>query len=242
MYFRESLRREGILNIFTDASQVDGTNIVSPGYIAVTTQNNEDVIVDKRAIVLENSTNNNGEIRAISLALHYAALYKGRYEYINLFADSLLCINTLREWIYSWMKMPKYDSETKEKILLTGSGTPVANQSEIIGCLRTIIMNNLNVCLYHIKGHVTSTEASLNNALKVFIKSNYFSPDSISIDDIVYLCTYNNAIDEYTTSTLELYNPRTIPLEKVLHNSVYSGINLKKYAELTNNKILKKGE
>lgn len=239
MYFKESLRISGVLNIFTDASKIDKKGIVSPGFIAVTTINDQDVVVGQNAIILENSTNNNGEIRAISLALYYAALNKDNYSCINIFADSQLCINTLREWIYGWMRMPQYDPETKEKILCTNSGTPVANQSEIIGCLRTILMNNLNVCLYHVKGHVTSTDASLNNARETFINSNYFSPENISIDDIQYISMYNNSVDRYTTSILENYEPKN-NIEKVTHNTVYSGINLSKYAELTNNRMLKK--
>lgn len=240
MYFREALRTPGVLNIFTDASVDSYRKISSPGFIAVTTINGIDEIVDMQTTILQDSTNNNGEIRAISMALYYAAVNKDKYKYINLFADSQLCINTLREWIYNWMRIPHLDYKTKEKILCNSEGKPVANQSEILGCLRTIIHNSLNICLYHVKGHVTGTSNSINKAYETFVRSNYFSPDSISIDDITYLAEYNNIIDSVTTDTLVNYQETTEQQEKVIRNILYSGIDMKKYGQLTNSSMLKK--
>lgn len=240
MYFRESLRNPGILNIFTDASIDNDRSLSSPGFVAVTTVDGEDRIVESYTTVLQNSTNNNGEISAISLALNYAAIHKYEYKYINLFADSMLCINTLREWIYAWFKKLKYDPETKERILCTGAGTPVANQSEIIGCLRTIILNDLNICLYHVKGHVTSTDRGLNIGYQTFVKSNNFAPNMITLDDISYLAYYNNMIDSLTTETLCMYFEETKVLEHVVENKIYPGIDMKKYSQLTNSSMLKK--
>ena len=64
-----SIFNDKTLNIFTDASvlKTEKETIGSPGYVAVIGEN----IVDQKSIILRESTNNESELYAINMAIHW---------------------------------------------------------------------------------------------------------------------------------------------------------------------------
>lgn len=234
MIFREKLRGQNILNIFTDASivQIDNIYVSCPGYVAVTTTpDNKDLVMSSNTLVLEDSTNNNGEITAISMGIDYAISQMYNFKYINLFSDSKICIYGLREWIYNWV------NNINNNMMCSSTGKPVANQSEILSIVNKIIYNNLNICLYHQSGHVRDTKDSIAEAMKIFKSTNYFT-DPIEYSDILYISFYNDYIDNLTRDTLKGYALQG-KLDKVVHFEYFDNLDIDKYAELTNRKLLK---
>lgn len=239
MIFRESLKHPNVLNIFTDASiiQINDTYVSCPGYVAVTTnEDNTDLVLSSDIKILENSTNNNGEITAISMGIDYAISQMYNFQIINLFSDSKICIYGLREWIYNWVNNITPNMDTY--IMNNSSGKPVANQSQILGVVNKIINNNLNICLYHQSGHVSGTQESIYEAMKIFKSTNYFT-DPINYADIKYISLYNDFIDKLTRSNLENYTLQNSSLDKVVSYAYYQNLDIDKYAELTNRKLLK---
>lgn len=246
MYFRQNLRTPGVLNIFTDSGfDKDTYNmyVSFPGFVAVTTKEGVDYVIGDGVKQIENSTSNNGEINAISMGIDFAIQNKDKYEYINLFSDSQYCVNSLREWIFKWLncKKKKYNEDTGAEYidLCNSTKSSVENQSEFLTVIKKIIDNNLNICIYHVKGHVSNTPKDLQMAHSLFCKSNYFDPNLISLDDIGYISYYNDMVDRLG-SDLKSYYSLQGTKEKVVSQCYYQGLDFNKYSKLLNLDMLKK--
>ena len=117
-----NLVNEESLTIFTDASispNRDGTYYGCPGFVAVDANG----IIDSGYIVIDDTTSNNSEIKAIRMGVMAANKYKEKYKYIRLFSDSQLCIFGLRDRFYSW-----FDNIYKAIGAIENSGAKVSEK------------------------------------------------------------------------------------------------------------------
>lgn len=198
----------GTLNIFTDASiktigaSKNSESLGGPGAVCVYTHEDGGTsILDQSWYVERYATNNSAEIKAISLGISKAVQYSNRFNKINLFSDSMICVHGLREWMFNWVNCIGNDGN-----MYSSSGKPVANQSTFTSIVNTILHYNLNISLYHQKGHVTtSNPSSVDNAIRVFKKTNKIS-SPIDYNLMKCLSDWNNYIDVRTGEILENIN------------------------------------
>lgn len=187
------------LNIFTDASikKISNETIGCPGAIAIATADNgQEYMIDKLLRIERNATNNSSEIRAVALGVYLASKYNNRYKTINLFSDSKICIYGLREWIFNWVNC------INQEKMYNSSGNLVANQEIFVSIIQTIINDNIVINLYHQKGHVSNTQVSISNAVRVFKESNKIE---VSMELMKILSEFNNYIDIETGEYIEYY-------------------------------------
>lgn len=242
---------EYTLNIFTDASIVkktidaDGKKIDffigSPGVLCYI----GDQLVDEYHTVLIDCTNNQSEITAIQYGvirgLSIAAM-NGAIKNINIFSDSKLCIFSLREWIFNWVK------NMNNGILYSSSGSKVANQLHFISVIDTVIQGNRDIRFYHVRGHFNSN--SFKDRIKFknsFMKENYF--DSYIDERLIdFFISANYLVDKITRDELHEQYKNRLPgdgyLEKIIRkrsveqdiifnwNSYIRSLDLKKYKKL----------
>lgn len=180
-----------VLNIFCDASimKLQNETIGCPGSIAIGPSTD---IVDGSIQLLRQSSNNNAEITAILLALYQALVFRDIYPVINIFSDSKISVYGLREWMFNWAK------SVRDGVLYSSSGEPVANQQIFLHIVRLVVTTNLNVNLYHQKGHVSNS--NLTPAKQLFFVSNGLY---ITDEEAVYISKYNNMIDILTKKELQ---------------------------------------
>lgn len=187
-----------ILNIFCDASiknskRFDAT-IGCAGATAVVSTGipGEFYIKDTETRLLFKTTNNIAELNAIDLAVSMAYKYGQDFKVINIFSDSQVSVNSLRTWIFWWME------SAKNGVLYSTSGV-VANQEIILRIVTRIVRFNRCINILHQKGHVKTSDESLDNAYEVFFKSNpQVDPNVITYNDIKIASNYNNFIDAHT--------------------------------------------
>lgn len=179
------------LNIFTDASITtmdSGEYVGCSGAVAYTGNLGYMYIVDQCYQINRHSTNNNSEmiavIKGIELALKYRA--RGEFTHFNLFSDSKICIYGLREWIEKWVQQSPGD------VLIGSQNKPVMNQAEILTAVHLILDNNLDIKLYHQKGHMDDTK--LVCSLQTFKKSNNID-NFVSNDFISQINRSNDYVD-----------------------------------------------
>lgn len=186
------------LNIFCDASvrKKSKHNFdVCYGVVCVT----ENTIIDSVYRIASNSTNNEGEIKGLRMALNMAAKWINHFKFINIFSDSKISIIGLREYIYNW----KYDKKTGN--LKNSSGSFVSNQSIFIECFHLLsyldkIKPN-KVQLFHQRGHISNNINDLRKARNSFKKENHIYAN-VDLNLINYLSTWNNYVDHTSRSTL----------------------------------------
>lgn len=189
------------INIFTDGSIYKNLNtgetIGSTGALIMHGSDFNTAYLDNRTGILRNTTNNETEIESVLLGLKLASDYIRRTNipyHVNLFSDSKICIVGLREWMFNWIKC------TYSGVLYNSSGSPVMNQETFKSCVSVILESNMNVSLYHQKGHVANSDASIQNAIKVFKELNGDSVDSTFIKTVSY---FNNFVDIFTKNDLK---------------------------------------
>ena len=137
-----------------------------------------------------NATNNLGELYAVYLGVLLALKYRNRYDVINIISDSQFSIFSLSRWIWNWR------NNINNGIYYNSSGSPVANQDIIIKIVNLIISSNLNVNLYHQKGH------ALNKVKKS--KETFFRSNGIMLDDFEAnrISFYNDFVDNFSRDKL----------------------------------------
>lgn len=206
------------LNIFCDASITKATHLNNeivgcPGYVCMTyNEYKQDVVIDKNHTILRNSTNNESEITAILMGVRRAVDLKDQFTTINLFSDSRICIQSLRNWIFNWV-----NNRDSNGMMYGSNNHYVANQQIIANTANTIIQNNLKINLLHQKGHVNvGIQSHVDKAKKLFESENHLS--SISDDFIKVISYYNNMVDQYTKDVLKEVVPGFKPV------SNYKGI------------------
>lgn len=239
--FEEVYYSKNTLNIFTDASIKKFTNetVGCPGAIAI----NNGSIIDSKLDILRYTTNNNSEIMAIYNGILLAIKYKNMYDTLNLFSDSKICVFGLREWIFNWIKnisvvndINMYTENYNPYRLFNSSNELVANQSEIMLVIQTILANNLNINIYHQRGHISTTKySSIAKAKNCFCENNGI--DNISLETIINLSTYNNMIDDMTRTNLQQFEYSYIPnMISAIYYNYSPDIEIDKYQGLINTK------
>lgn len=201
---------QDVLNIFCDASiiKLQNETIGCPGSIVI---NPSTDIVDGSIQFLRQSSNNNAEITAILMALHQALKFKNNFPIINIFSDSKISVYGLREWMFNWAR------SIKDGVMYSSSGEPVANQQIFLHIVKFVVSTNLNVNLYHQKGHVSNR--NLLPAKQVFLQSNGII---INDEEAQYISKYNDKIDVLTKQELQKLD--TNVLFQQLSNPILYGL------------------
>lgn len=196
------------LNIFTDAStkNIRGETIGLPGFVAVV----GDKIVNQKIIALRDSTNNQAEIYAIKMAVEFALQYRSNVKVINIFSDSMISVYSLREWIFKWV------NNIKDYNFINSSNKEVTHQSIIMSIVLTILENNLEVSLYHNRGHFNpNNKAEVKEFIDKFKEINILR-DEISTSIAIHIMKYNDMIDNNTRNFIRNLSIKDIEKLSVL--------------------------
>lgn len=219
-------------NVFTDASVKNHGKIteVISGMVSITGHINDPTIIENYIRLLP-STNNEGEIYAIYMAiLHCIELRNssnGKYDTFNIFSDSKISVFGLREWYDGWLKNSR---EIGSNRLISSSGKEVANQEIFLKCFNAIINNDIHINVYHIRGHIDLTH---NNQYEQFVEDFMVSNGihNTPLKELIQvLVHFNDLVDVGTRERLipHARNLRTITAtEKDIDFSSYKGISIK---------------
>lgn len=232
------------INIFTDGSvyhtkgnpAIPGNETIGcPGAIVVFTDDNCNVVHQYYSdFIIRDATNNTTELSAIELGLCLVTKYENYKDYtINLFSDSQLCINSLRQWIFAWTNC------MHDGIMYNSSGEPVKNQQIILSIINLIMVRGIRVNLFHQKGHVNLNPKVLDKAHRVFKVSNNI--DNVDIELIKAISVYNDYVDIHTKISLEQFKNIDIPkieLEDAVSFNP-NNFNYVMYKNLTTNKFMR---
>lgn len=212
------------LNIFTDASvksKDDGDFISCAGAVCVITKNDGNTeVIEQQYMVLDNATNNRGEVYAVYMGVLLALKYRYQFQKINIISDSQFAIYGLTKWIYNWKANAKND------ILKNASGKEVANQDLFKMIINTIICNQLYVNFFHQKGHANEP-SKMEKARSTFYVSNGIILNDFELQSI---CYYNDMVDIFTR-----YKLNEIPVNIRMPLIYGCNFNESEYKELVNN-------
>lgn len=200
MITKDQICNQSTINIFTDASILQikhGSHIDHyvgcPGIVVY----RGDRLVDAKYKILAKTTNNYCELYAILLAIQYArvhAFHKSNLK-INIFSDSKISIFGLREWIFKWIA-------NHHNGVLYGSSGPVSNQDLIIRIIWNILLDNIPVKLYHVRGHHDhDTFKEMISFRKSFRQENHIY-DMVEDTLLQFLISGNSEVDNLTRSQL----------------------------------------
>lgn len=189
------------LNIFTDASitKLEQETLGCPGVVLVRTDeygNNH--VINTYSYIVNHSTNNDSEIKAIRTGILCGLGYRNYFKRINLFSDSNICVQGLKDWIFNWAHC------IMDNTMYSSSGLPVANQGIFMSIIHIITNANFEINIYHQKGHVMiNSENSLIKAKNSMLRSNKL--DDIDMDLVIQLSIYNDMVDKLTKENLNIY-------------------------------------
>lgn len=193
-----------IINLFCDAS-IDNSRKIACGGCHIFIQDNGQFIHSyDKMYIQHDATNNSAEILAIWTGVNEAI--KLRYErpdaIFRLFSDSKISLYGLRDWMKNWIQTSQ---QKHSDILISSSGTEVANQQRFIDIYNLIVETGLNIELYHQRGHVgESGKVDLGRARVQFIRANKVSPENLGLD-IRILSECNSIIDHATRNAIREY-------------------------------------
>jgi len=173
-----------------------------------------------------NTTNNECEIIAILEAINYIINTFDNIHRVAIISDSKISIKGLTEWYTT-----KWLDNSKDGILYNSSNKEVSNQKYFNNIIWNIITYNINVQLYHCKGHVTQSIESLNNAKRVFKESNGIICDDDLISTISF---YNNYADSLASN---LNNDiKFLQMDNIISYNILKNKYIDKYLSIVNNK------
>lgn len=172
-------------------------------------------------------TNNVAEANAILLGLELATyIIESRppmnpVKYVNLFADSNLCVQSLRNWICGWMVNRKLCDDGRYTLIKKSEDQPVINQEIYLDCVDRILRLGIPINIYHINGHISGTDKSIANAKESFKRANKIQ-GYISDDYIRYLTENNNIVDMDTRNRITTFlHFNNIPFNQNIFNGKY---------------------
>lgn len=181
-------------HIFTDgaASNNGGYNKNKPILSASSyvIYNSEWEVMFDNAVFNANQTNNFSELYAILLALidlgeHLSdRFFKRVKQEIEIYSDSILCVNTFNKWWKSWWKNAGKDFD---RTWYSSAGTEVANQPVIKAIIKTFIMNEkYDIHFFHISSHVDILKSKeVKKAKEIYEKNNKCKIDVEHLEDLL---------------------------------------------------------
>jgi ribonuclease HI len=150
-----------------------------------------------------NGTNNSGEVAAVAMAVRgaidiYSQIDKDSFNAtFNVFSDSLITINGVREWLPNWIK--KADRAGN---LMTASGKQASNQEFFKFIYNTILESDININFFHQDGHITT---NVDRMIPDFVKFNYgLKPSDLGLTPM-QLCACNDFVDRETRMLINQY-------------------------------------
>lgn len=219
------------LNIFTDASMASvcaGTETVGvPGFVAINSNDNIPWNMKRSSNVFRETTNNQCELYAIHIAVIEAIQNMDNFKVINIFSDSQFSVFGLREWIFDWVK------NMRDSVMYNSSNKPVANQGLFMSIIYNILNYDLNVNIYHIRGHFNNNK--VDEFITLFSKHNFLN-DFIDERLAKELIKYNNDVDQFTRNRLK-HIDKLLPMYPYLMIPEYVAspdLNLDHYKKLLN--------
>lgn len=195
----DMIKNPNTLNIFSDASMRSrAKNVLDTCYGAVAVH--MDNIIEELFRMNSESTVPAAEIRGIRCALSLALKYRYQYPVINIFCDSLLSIDTMRNYIYGW----RFKSDGR---LYSKSSALVKNQELYVECwqMLTELRKTNRVNLYHQPGHVDNGLKALQDAIQTFKNTNNIK-GQVDYNTIRYISLYNNYVDAKSRSFIRHIN------------------------------------
>lgn len=202
------------LNIFTDASVISyqGEYYCCGGAVAIFGPSIYNII--EESFRVHRATNNYGELdsilQGILLALKIKSIYSNAVENINLFSDSAISVNGLREWIFGWAK------RAKNNTYYNSDGNLVANQELFKKIVYLITSNNLKMNIFHMRGHID--RVGYAKAIKSFKSVNGIE---LSIDTFKLLAYMNDYVDNKSRNILSRYNVADMPYLNNIYEYTY---------------------
>ena len=188
-----NFKNKEVLNIFCDASirKMGDKSAGCYGAVAVYGY----TIIDEIYRICSDTTNNNAEIKAIRAGILLAIRHGNKFKRINLFSDSQVSLFGIRDRIFNW-------TVGRGGKLYGSQNQLISSQEVFIEIANLIVSHNLNISLWHQKGHVKMNDfRSLDEAKHVFMSSNGVR---INLDTsfIRYISTYNDIVDKKSRSVL----------------------------------------
>lgn len=154
-------------------------------------EDNEFIFVCKNTEIYEVGTNNYAEINAIKNGLKTAREYIKSIDDSNvrveIYSDSDICVRSLTEWIWGWIK------NSKDGQLYNSEGKLVKNQEVILKAFK--IMEKIRegggvVRFYHINSH-----GSIDNIKDLRSKFMKRNSCKVSLDDFCFFYLQNKQCD-----------------------------------------------
>lgn len=207
----ETIYNEDTLNIFSDASMYgskwNGYSIGCAGVELATAASRTDVVTNlypngyiPNYIVTLDTSNNNSELIAARQGILFAIANKNRFKTINLFSDSLLSVNSIKDWSEGWFYKALRDNNS-DWVFKNSAGAPVANQDIIKSIIVLIYYNDLRINIYHQRGHCSN---NLKLVKKDFIKFNNLNRNDYITDNFIKEITYmNDVVDKRSRHTMQ---------------------------------------
>lgn len=229
---RSGIFKDGVLNIFTDAS----IKLIGPhtwkgcaGAVGViVTDDRVDVIDDY--ILLDRCTNNIAELAGIEVGVDMAISWQYNFNRINLFNDSRISVYSLREWIFLWCRAARaYDNPDNMRNLKTSSGSIVSNVTHLFDIINKIcLLDDIKMNIYHCRGHLMSR---ITEVMDSFKKENHID---ISLDDAELLAHYNDMIDRNTRQILneKFYDDSYKHIRREYPQYAITPMNMRRYAKI----------
>ena len=168
-------------------------------------------------------TNNSGESMAVAmgvnLALTWNDIFRNMYPFafihFNIFSDSLITINGVREWLPGWIQ------HAAGNTLRNSRGDIVKNQEYFKFIYNSILRApaNFSVSFYHQDGHVTKNYRSIEEP---FYKRNGVTLQQIGISAET-ICLANDFVDRHTRGYINEFLNNPVKAGYYEANSIASG-------------------
>ena len=203
--YRQDLFNTESLCIFSDSAfqrysfdpYIDKTmtGVTVPAYIAYS----DYIEIGKEFSIMHSTTTQQGELYAIFMAVASIVNYPG-FKHYRIFSDSETSIKAIRDRIFNWVR-----DTNNGKIMLGDNGT-ISNQSYIMAIVRMIMINNIPIEFYHVKGHVNvNSKKDIDHAKMVFERNNGFEIGSTDPGLIYQLAIGNDSVDKYAVKKKNIY-------------------------------------
>lgn len=219
--------------VFTDASSIrqpNGKYITSSAYMIYIGDN----LIGSGVHIFRDSTISIGELYAVLQGVYNSFILYNELKPTNvyLFSDSKYSISSLTEWFPRWAK------ESIDGCLMSYSGKEVMNQQIIQSIISFILLNNYEIKLLKIRGHVEN-EKKLTVAKEYIEKNNLiFQRRGISESVNNKICYLNNMVDLLARNSIQepyitkVYLPSAFDMTTPIFYPVLEKDDVEKYISL----------